>query len=79
MYIYRVRQIPFFLENALTKNAEYFRKFLFLFESTILPRLIMENNFIQITASMQWPTRSVQFLSTLSMINKRIYILDNNG
>ena len=27
----------FFLENALKKTVEYFRKFLFLFESTILP------------------------------------------
>ena len=33
---YRVRQI-LFLENALKKPAEYFLKFLFLFESTILP------------------------------------------
>ena len=27
----------FFLENALKKTTEYFLKFLFLFESTILP------------------------------------------
>ena len=27
----------FFLENALKKSTEYFLKFLFLFESTILP------------------------------------------
>ena len=44
---YRVRQIPF-LENALNKTTEDFHKFLFLFESTIL-RLILENNFIQMT------------------------------
>ena len=37
--LYRVRQIPcfFFLENALKKTTEYFLKFIFLFESTILP------------------------------------------
>ena len=34
---YRVRQISFFLENALKQTTEYFLKFLFLFESTILP------------------------------------------
>ena len=35
---YRVRQIPFFfLENALKKTTEYFLKFFFLFECTILP------------------------------------------
>ena len=33
---YRVRQIPFFLENALKKTTEHFLKFLFLFENTIL-------------------------------------------
>ena len=27
----------FFLENALKKSTEYFLKFLFLFENTILP------------------------------------------
>ena len=32
---YRVRQIIFFLENALKKTTEYFLKFLFLFK--ILP------------------------------------------
>ena len=75
---YRVRQISYFLENALKKSTEYylrfrlimennliqmaasaghavaytiFLKFLFLFESTILPfRLIKENNFIQMAA-----------------------------
>ena len=37
-HMYRVRQIPFFfLENALKNTTEYFLKFLFLFESTILP------------------------------------------
>ena len=35
--IYRIRQITFFLENAFKKTTEYFLKFLFLFESTILP------------------------------------------
>ena len=40
-----------FLENALKKTTEYFLKFLFLFESTILLRLIMENNFFQMAAS----------------------------
>ena len=47
--ITQVRQIPFFfLENALKKTTEDFLKYLFLFESTILPEyLIMENNFIQ--------------------------------
>ena len=49
--IHRVRQITFLLENALKKTTEYFLKFLFLFESTILPSLIMENNFIQMAAS----------------------------
>ena len=34
---YRVRQILFFLENALKKTTEYFLKFLSLFESTIIP------------------------------------------
>ena len=49
--IYRVREIPFlFLENALKKTTKYLLKFLFLFESTIPFRLIMENNFIQMTA-----------------------------
>ena len=33
----RIRQITFFLENTLKKTTEYFLKFLFLFESTILP------------------------------------------
>ena len=33
---YRVRQISFFLENALKATTEYFLKFLYLFESTIL-------------------------------------------
>ena len=32
--IYRVRQIPFFGKK---KTTEYFPKFIFLFESTILP------------------------------------------
>ena len=34
---YRVRQIPFFLENALKETINHFLKFLFLFESAILP------------------------------------------
>ena len=42
--MYRVRKITFFLENALKKITDYFLKFLFIME-------IMENNFIQITAS----------------------------
>ena len=33
---YRVRQIPFF-EKCFKKTTKYFLKFLFLFESTILP------------------------------------------
>ena len=35
--LYRVRQIPFFIEYALKKTTEHFLKFLFLFESPILP------------------------------------------
>ena len=35
--LYRVRQIPFILENASKKTTKYFLKFLFLFESIILP------------------------------------------
>ena len=34
--LYRVRQITFFLK-CYKKTTEYFLKFLFLFESTILP------------------------------------------
>ena len=45
-----VLQNTFFLENALKKTTEYFLKFLFLFESTILP-VNNENNFIQMIAS----------------------------
>ena len=37
IFNYRVRQIPFFLENAFKKTTKYFLKFLFLFESTIFP------------------------------------------
>ena len=36
LHKYRVRKISFFLENALKNTIEYFLKFLFLFESTIL-------------------------------------------
>ena len=35
--VVRVRHIPFFLENTLKKTTKYFHKFVFLFESTILP------------------------------------------
>ena len=34
--IQNIRQFPFFFENALKKTTEYFLKFLFLFQSTIL-------------------------------------------
>ena len=42
----------FFLENAYKKTTEYFLKFPFLFEEgrIVLFQLIMEINFIQITA-----------------------------
>ena len=41
----------FFGKCFQKKTTEYFLKFLFLFESTILPVKIMENNFIQMAAS----------------------------
>ena len=34
---YKLRQIPFSLGKCFKKTAEYFLKFLFLFESLILP------------------------------------------
>ena len=49
--MYRVRQIPFFLENALKKTAKYFLNFLFFYLKVQSFRLIIENNFIQMAAS----------------------------
>ena len=46
----KVRQIPFFLENALKNTTEYFLKF-FSYLKVQSFRLIMENNFIQLVAS----------------------------
>ena len=43
---YRVRQIPFFLENVLKKLLNIFSDFLFYLEVQSF-RLIKENNFIQ--------------------------------
>ena len=67
---YRIRQIPFFLGNALKKSLEYILKF-FFYSKVQFFRLIMENNFIQISASAGDAvayTWTDQFLSTLSIV-----------
>ena len=48
--IYRVRQIPFFLKNALKKLLNIFSNFFFYFQVQFF-RLITENNLIQMAAS----------------------------
>ena len=48
--IYRVRQIPFLLENALKKLLNIFSNFFFYLKVHSF-RLITENNFIQMAAS----------------------------
>ena len=50
IFYYRVRQIPFFLENALKKLLNIFLNFYFYLRVQSF-RLIMENNFIQMVAS----------------------------
>ena len=49
--IYRVRQIPFMLENALKRKQLNILPNFFFYLKLQSFRLIMENNFIQMTAS----------------------------
>ena len=59
----------FFLENALKKKLLNIFSNLFFYMKVQSFQLIMENNFIHMAASAGHdPTRSVQFLSTLSIV-----------
>ena len=66
----RVRQITFFLEICFKKNYWIFDQISFFYLKVQFFRLIMENNFIRMAASAGHadPIRSVQFLSTLSIV-----------
>ena len=71
-----------FFWKMLKKTIEYFLKFLFLFQSTILP-VNNFNNFIQRAASAGQAVADhvVQFLSTLLIVCSftNIVVLVNNG
>ena len=67
MYDFVLTHIGFakylFLENALKKTTEYFLKFLFFFESTILP----VNNGQMAASAGHAAAYTIGFLSTLSI------------
>ena len=68
----------FFLENALKKATEYFLKYLFLFESTILP--VNNGKQVHSNGCLGWPYSSLHDRSNFfhSKVQSFRLIMENN-